>query len=124
MSKTNTWFNRIDRMFLLSPSFYAIFSGALIGAAINLLTGSIFTREMLSIGVILATFFLLVSSGLLVYIGLILEDLRSKAGGDVNSLSRMIRHRRRKLWSSFFLGIMWVIISIILLCYTMKVIGG
>jgi len=45
MSKTNTWFNKIDRLFLLSPSFYTILSGALIGAAINLLTGLIFTKK-------------------------------------------------------------------------------
>jgi len=52
MSRANTWFNKMDRLFLLSPSFYTILSGALIGASINLLTGLIFTKEALSIYVI------------------------------------------------------------------------
>ena len=95
MSRANTWFNKMDRLFLLSPSFYTILSGALIGASINLLTGLIFTKEALSIYVILVIILLLCSSGLLVYIGLILEDLHNKAGGDADSLLRMVLHRRK-----------------------------
>jgi len=114
MSKINTWFNKIDKLFLLSPSFYTILSGALIGAAINLLTGLIFTKEMLSVGVILSILFLLASSGLFVYISVTIQHLHSKAK-DIDYLLGMIRDRRRKLWTSAFVGFACVIISIIFL---------
>lgn len=104
MSKINTWLNKIDQLFLLSPSFYTILSGALIGAAINLLTGLIFAKGASSIYLILVIIFLLGSSVLLVYISLILEDLRSKAGEDTASLRRMILHRRIKLYPIVFAG--------------------
>ena len=118
MNKINTWFNKIDRMFLLSPSFYTILSGALIGAAINLLTGLIFAKEMLSINVILPILFLLASSGLFVYISLILEHLRPKAK-DVDYLLNMIQDHRKKLWISAFVGFACVIISMICLIFAM-----
>lgn len=118
MSKTNTWFNRIDQLFLFSPSFYAILSGALIGAAINLLTGLIFAKEILSVNLILSILFLLASSGLFVYISLILEHLRPKAK-DVDYLLDMIQDRRKKLWTSAFIGFSCVIISMVCLVFAM-----
>lgn len=102
MSRANTWFNKMDRLFLLSPSFYTILSGALIGASINLLTGLIFTKEACS-------------SGLLVYIGLILEDLHNKAGGDADSLLRMVLHRRKKLYPIAFIGFAFLLVGVCLL---------
>ena len=115
MSRANTWFNKMDRLFLLSPSFYTILSGALIGASINLLTGLIFKKEALSIYVILVIIFLLCSSGLLVYIGLILEDLHNKAGGDADSLLRMVLHRRKKLYPIAFIGFAFLLVGVCLL---------
>lgn len=115
MNKINTWFNKIDQLFLLSPSFYTIVSGALIGAAINLLTGLIFTKEASSMYIGLVIIFLLGSSGLLAYIGLILEDLRSKAGEDTDSLRRMIINRRKKLYRIVFIGFTCVLVGICLL---------
>ena len=119
MGKTDTWFNKIDQLFLLSPSFYTILSGALIAAAINLLTGFIFTKEMLSAGVIVSILFLLASSGLFIHISLIIEHLHSKAK-DIDYLLDMIRDRRRKLWTSAFVGFACVIISIIFLIFAMS----
>lgn len=118
MSNINTWFDKIDQLFLLSPSFYTILSGALIGAAINLLVGLIFKKEMLSVSVILSVLFLLASSVLFVYISLIIEHLHSKAR-DIDYLLDMIRDRRRKLWTLAFVGSACVIISIIFLIFDM-----
>ena len=115
MSKTNTWFNKIDQLFLLSPSFYTILSGALIGAAINLLTGLIFTKEASSMYMRMVIIFLLCSSGLLAYMGLILEDLRSKAGKDTDSLRRMVLHRRIKLYPIAFIGFTCLLVGVYLL---------
>jgi len=115
MSRANTWFNKMDRLFLLSPSFYTILSGALIGASINLLTGLIFTKEALSIYVILVIILLLCSSGLLVYIGLILEDLHNKAGADADSLLRMVLHRRKKLYPIALIGFAFLLVGVCLL---------
>lgn len=115
MSKTDTWLNKIDQLFLPSPSFYAILSGALIGAAINLLTGLIFTKEASSIYIGLVIIFLLTSSGLLAYTGLILEDLRSKAGGDTDSLRRKVFHRRKKLYPITFIGFTCLLVGVCLL---------
>jgi len=115
----NTLFNKIDKIFLLSPSFYTIISGALIGAAINFLTSLIFMKKSL-IGqkaLILSIFFLLLSSGLFVYISLILEGLRNKAK-DIDFLLGMICNRQKKLWISTFAGLACIIISLIFLHYT------
>lgn len=119
MDAINRWFNKLEALFFLSPSFYTILSGALIGAAINLLTGLIFTKEMLSKSVIFAILFLFASAGLLVYIGLILEDLNGKAGGDAISLSRLIHHRQTKLFALFSLAVIGIILGVTLLCYAM-----
>jgi hypothetical protein len=121
MSKIDTWFNKIDQLFLLSPSFYTIFSGALIGAAINLLTAVIFSKEILvdqKIIIFLAILFLLASSVLFVYISLALEQLRSEAR-DIRYLLDMLFDQRRKLWTSAFVGFACVIIGIIILCSAM-----
>lgn len=121
MSEIDTWFNKIDQFFLLSPSFYTIFSGALIGAAINLLTGVILSKETLGdqkIIIFLAILFLLASSVLFVYISLVLEQLRSEAR-DIRYLLDMIYDQRRKLWTSSFIGFGCVIIGIFTLCYAM-----
>ena len=116
MIKINTWFNKIDQLFLLSPSFFIILSGALIGAAINLLTGLIFTKEASSIYIIgLVIIFMIGSSGLLAYMGLILEDLRSKAGKDTDSLRRMVLHRRIKLYPIAFIGFTCLLVGVYLL---------
>jgi len=113
------WLNKIDQLFLLSPSFYTILSGALIGAAINLLTGLIFAKQALSIYLLLAIIFLLGSSALLVYISLILENLRSKAGGDTASLRRMISNRRIKLYSIIFGGFTCLLFGLCFLISTL-----
>jgi len=115
MSKRNRWFNKIDQLFLLSPSFYAILSGALIGTAINLLTGLIFTEKASSIYVVLVIIFLLCSSGLLAYIGVILEDLRSEAKGDTDTLRRKVLHRRTKVYPIICTGFTCLIVGICLL---------
>lgn len=119
MNKTNILFNKIDQLFLLSPSFYTIISGALIAASINLLTGLIFTKEMLSVSVILSILFLLASSGIFVYISLIIEHLQSEAK-DIDYLLDMIGDRRRKLWTSAFMGFACIIISVILLIFAIN----
>ena len=116
MSKINGWFfNKIDQLFLLSPSFYTILSGALIGAAIAFLTGLIFTKEASSIYVVLAIIFLLCSSGLLAYTGVILKDLRSEARGDTDTLRRKVLHRRKKVYPIICTGFTCLIVGICLL---------
>jgi hypothetical protein len=129
MSKINTWFNKIDQLFLLSPSFYTILSGALIGAAINLLTGLIFEKEM-SIGVILAILLLFISSASFIRISLILEDLRNEAAlkeGIIHPkdfICSKIQDTRGKLWTLLVLALACVTFSIIILYYTVTVVNG
>ena len=64
---------------------------------------------------ILVIIFLLCSSGLLAYIGLILEDLRNKAGEDADSLLRMVLHRRKKLYPIAFTGFTFLLVGVCLL---------
>lgn len=109
MSKIDRWLDKTDQLFLLSPSFYTLLSGALIGAAINLLTSLIFIKEASSIYIWLAIISLLCSSGLMAYISLILEDLRSNAGTDTDTLRRKVSHRRRKLYSILGISVICLI---------------
>ncbi len=116
MSQTNTAWS--DRIFLLPPSFWTILAGAWIGAAINILTGLVFSRDKLSIWVILSIIFLLSSSSSFLYIFLNIEDAHLKAK-DIHNKLDMIRDRKKKLLSAFRIGVECTAISIILLLYAM-----
>lgn len=62
------------------PSFHAIIAGAFISIAVNLLTGLILEQEIsdrLCVHVEWSIAFLLISSGVFVWITIILEDLHS-----------------------------------------------
>jgi hypothetical protein len=112
MSNKDGWLEKMDRLFLLSPTFYAILSGALIGTAVNLLTGLIFTEEVSSIHVILMIVFLLCSSGLLAYIGIVLEGLRGEAKGNTEALKRKILNRRKRIYPVFWTGFAFLIVGV------------
>ena len=116
MSETNTdW---TDRIFFLPPSFWAILAGAWIGAAINILTGLVFSKDKSSTCVILSIIFLLSSSSSFVYIFLNIEDAHLKAK-DIHNKLDMIRDRKKKLLPAFRIGVECTTISIILLLYAM-----
>lgn len=84
-------------LFSLSPSVYTILSGALVGAAVNLLTGLIFAREVSSISVKISIILLLFSSVSLAYIGITLEGLHSDTETE-KDLSNKIKSRQNKLY--------------------------
>jgi hypothetical protein len=110
----------MDKMlFSLPPSFYALLSGALIGAGINLLTGLLFAQNLMidKTFMTLAIFFLLVSSVLFAWISLVLEELRVEAKGGVHLL-RMIRDRK-VLYPLAIGGSTSFIISIVFLYFAM-----
>lgn len=114
MDETNIWLNRIDQLFLISPSFYSIISGALISAAINLLTSLVISNEMRSVCMKLSILFLLVSSGFFIFISLVLEHLHSEAK-DKDYLLDMIENNRKRLYASIFGGFACFFISILFL---------
>ena len=116
MSETNTAWS--DRIFLLPPSFWTILAGAWIGAAINILTGLVFSRDKLSIWGILSIIYLLSSSSSFIYIFLNIEDVHLKAK-DIHNKLDMIRDRKKKLLPAFRIGVECTAISIILLLYAM-----
>ena len=106
--------SKIDKLFLIYPSFYTILSGGIIAAAINLITGLVFTKDILSTGIIFGIFVLLFSSMLFIYISLNLESLRFKAE-DPEDLLRMISHRRMRLWPSLIVGFECIIVGIFMI---------
>ena len=106
--------SKIDKLFLIYPSFYTIISGGIIAAAINLITGLVFTRDILSTCMIFGIFVLFISSILFIYISLTLESLRFKAE-DPKDLLRVISHRRMPLWGSFIVGFECIIVGICLI---------
>ncbi len=119
MIQKNNINNKIDGIFLLSPLFFTIISGALIGATINLITGLIYSKEMLSYLVIISILFLFISSLLFVYISIVIEQLHSKAK-DKSYLRNMIFHHRTQLWSTTFVSFAFIAISIVLLILAVK----
>jgi uncharacterized membrane protein len=105
---------RIDRAFLISPSFYAVISGAFIGVAANLFTGLISIQEgFIRTSIWLAIFSLLVSSGSFLYICIVLEPLQESFRG--KDLRSKIETRRKRLWPSAFVGCASFIMGVILL---------
>jgi hypothetical protein len=105
---------RIDRAFLISPSFYAVISGAFIGVAANLFTALISIQEgFIRTSIWLAIFSLLVSSGSFLCICITLEPLQESFRG--KDLRKKIKIGRKRLWSSAFVGCAGVIMSIIFL---------
>lgn len=104
----------IDKAFLISPSFYAVISGAFIGVAANLFTGLISIQEgFIRTSIWLAIFSLLVSSGSFLCICVTLEPLLESFRG--KDLRNKIETRRKRLWSSAFVGCASFIMSILFL---------
>jgi len=73
---------RGKRFFLIQPSFYAVFSGALISIAVNLFTGFFYAQKPVDVtfvqyltSVIIS---LIISSGSFLYLGIILEETRQR----------------------------------------------
>ncbi len=103
-----------DKAFLISPSFYAVISGAFIGVAANLFTGLISIQEgFIRTSIWFAIFSLLVSSGSFLYICIVLEPLQVSYRG--TDLHDKIKEWRKHLWSSAFVGCASFIICIIFL---------
>lgn len=85
----------MNKLFLLSPSFYIILAGAWIGAAINFFTTIVFERKPFTNQIILVIGSLLVSSAAFVCIGLTLEELRVKAK-DSDYMETLLQSRKTK----------------------------
>jgi hypothetical protein len=110
-----------ESLFSLSPSFYAMVSGAVIGAATNLVTSLLSTssgaHDLLPVKLgILGMFLSAVSFG---HICLILEGIRDRVTeGDALTkryrLLQLISGERKKLWISMMVGFVSVITGIIL----------
>lgn len=83
---------RIDKTFLLPPSFFALLSGSLLGISITFFTTLLPpSQPVKNIAIsILATILLLSSSASLGYISIALEDLRDK----IRSLPEKTHHLR------------------------------
>lgn len=113
--------NKIDKLFSLSPSFYAILSGALISIGINLLTSLFFDQEATinRTFLILAIIFLLISSVPLISVSLVLEELRSKAEVK-GKLLRMLKDRRTTLWPLTSSGFASIIAGVVFLYFAMN----
>lgn len=111
-------FIKKTKLFSLTPSFYAIIAGALVGAAINLLTGLVFIQEdadktILGRILILAVC-IFVTSVAIIYISYYLEKLNIQVSYEVsdteksrsNRLDELIDLHRYRLVSS--LAISWI----------------
>lgn len=99
---------RIDNIFLISPSFFAIVSGGFISMATGLLIELLSIEErQIKIFLILATLGLFISSVSLIYTSIVVERLHKKAEG--KKLRDKIYDHRKKLWFSFLVGFVGVI---------------
>lgn len=115
LDRVEVWF------FSIPPSFYAIISGALIGAVINLLIGLIFAQEVTDVTILLTiSFLLLSSSACFCIISTILEQLRAEVKGDDEATRKAnfggeIKTRRTILLPSLFMGVLvfGIVISMI-----------
>lgn len=115
-----------ERPFYFPPSFYAIIAGALVGAAINLLTGLVFIQEdsdkSIFRRILILAICMLISAVLISYISFYLEKLHAQVLDMVSDKgeSRRIRlgeliqtntHKNRLIsslslsWISFIVGI-------------------
>lgn len=108
-------------LFTISPSFYTTLSGAIIGAMVNLITGILFaTGIQINLKLaILAILSLLISSGLFIYLSLLVERLHREAK-DVDLLLGKIQDQRKNLYISFFVGFISIIVAIIFLYLSMR----
>ena len=107
---------RMDSAFLISPSFYAVISGAFIGVAANLFMGLISIQEgFIRTYIWLAIFSLLVSSGSFLYICIVLEPLQGSFRG--KDLRSKIETWRKRLWPSAFVGCASFIMGLIFLAH-------
>ena len=98
------------RIFSLRPSFYAVFSGALLSIAINLFTNLFFIQKE-SIDLIFLQFtifiilMLIISSGSFIYLSLVLEENREEfVLADFLDKIHTEIDLRVKLWFLFLLG--------------------
>jgi len=110
-----------ESLFLLSPSFYAMISGAIIGAAINLLTSLIFVSNV-KIDVTLVKFGIVaifISAICIGKISFILEEIRSRITNvdDENTrkyrLIQLTLGERKKLWLSIEGALITIIVGMI-----------
>ncbi|GEM_PF-3162919 len=126
MIKIHYALDKLDKMeewlFSLPPSFYAIVSGALIGAATNLLTGLVFAPEGANVTmrlVKLAIFLIFLSSVCFCVISIILELLHTEVIGEDKATRKYNLHgelheQRKILWPLFIGGLVSIGIGIII----------
>lgn len=108
--------------FSLSPSFYAIVSGALIGAAINLLTGLVFEPKKANNELLLSIVLIFLSSICFSFLSIFLEQLHEVKRGkdeatakhDFDKELHAKRHILRRLSIVGFFSIIAVIFIIII----------
>jgi len=117
--------NKIDRieelLFSLSPSFYAIVSGSLIGIATEMLSNFYLVPEKVEVpATILLTILLMFSSSVcLAFISITLEQLRAQVTGEGEATRKYnLRgeiHKRRKILWPLFIGALAGLASIIII---------
>jgi len=101
-------------LLLISPTFYAIVSGGLIGATVNLLTGLMFSQPLLGLASLIWASLLFVGSAiLLIYVSIRLEDIRFVAA---NSDRRQAIIRQNVALLGFVLAsVLFCIVGILIL---------
>lgn len=111
-------FIKRTKLFSFPPSFYAIIAGALVGAAINLLTGLVFIQEdadkTIFGRILILAVCIFVTSVAIIYISYYLEKLNIQVSFEVsdteksrsNRLEELIDLHRYRLVSS--LAISWI----------------
>ena len=118
--------NRIEEWFFSPPpSFYAIVSGALIGIATSLLTGLLFAQEVRNNTILLAIFFIFLSSVCFCFISIIIEQLRAEVTGEGEATRKLnfrgeIHRRREILWTLSIGGLVSIVTGITLIYYAMR----
>lgn len=109
------------RIFLVRPSFYAVFSAALLSVAVNLFTNLLFVQR----DVVNSMFFrfmifiiltLIISSGSFLYLSLVLEEGREKWVFS-HFLEEIDKNKslRGKVFLSFLIGCMGLLLAFTLI---------
>lgn len=102
-----------DRVFLLSPSFFALISGTLLSILIDLFKSLFFIQER-QIYLVFSIVTLIISFGCFLYISLELEQLREKTAlSDLLEKIRVATPLRRKLWLTFLVGVICLVLALV-----------
>lgn len=110
-----------DRLLSLSPNFYSGISGALIGAAFNLLTGLVFEPQKANNIIILSIFLVFLSGICFLFLSIKLQELiQARMGEDKATAETIFRkklNKEKKIFRILFIGSFFSIILIIFITF-------